>query len=111
MTLDGGGFGGASGNDTLTVTASNCLGSFRFGTIDLGSPRYVNGPRNFALSAVTYDPATFTLTVTLGASDNGAKTGNVGSSAPIYTVDTGITDSNGVAVNNSPFGLSAQRWF
>ena len=111
VALDGSGFGGGSGNDTLTLTSSNCVGSLRFGTINLASPGYVNGLRNFALSPMIYDPANFTLTIKLGPSDNGSSTANVTSAAPIYTAAAGITDSNGVAVNNSPFGLSAQMWF
>ena len=51
VALDGSGFGGGSGNDTLTLTSSNCVGSLRFGTINLASPGYVNGLRNFALVA------------------------------------------------------------
>jgi hypothetical protein len=109
VRVAGNGFGG--GNDVLTVPAGGCLaGGPRFGSIDLGSPRYVNGTRNFTSSPMTYDTATHTLTITLGPS-TGARTGDVSSSAPIYHADPTISDRTGVAVNNSPFGLSPQRWF
>ena len=31
--------------------------------------------------------------------------------APRYVADPRITDRDGMAVNNSPFGLSSRRWF
>ncbi len=109
---------GGAGNDTLTVSATACLTGFKFGSIDLGSPNYLTGggSRTFAgafgsASTIGWVPATFTLTVVLGAPSATTGFGTVDSSAPVYTADPAIRDRSGDAVTNSPFPLPAGLQF
>ena len=111
VRVSGSGLGNGAANDVLTVTTGNCTGALRFGSINLGSPGFVSGTRNFSSSPMTFNTSTQTLTIRLGTPDQSGGTGSVSSTAPTYTADGGITDSNAVAVNNSPFALSPQMWF
>lgn len=91
---------GASGNDVFGLYVPGCDGTFRFGSVDLGSAAYVSHLTLFGLggspSVVTYDPVASKLTVILGSSST--QNGRVTSSTAVYTPDPGITSSNGVAV-------------
>lgn len=94
---------GATGNDVFGLYVPGCAGTFRFGSIDLGSSAYVSGLTLFGLggasSVVTYDPVASKLTIILGSASTQA--GLVGSSTAVYTPEPGITSSNDVAVSGT----------
>jgi hypothetical protein len=99
VTVQLGDNSGATGNDTLTVTAvagNNCrTGGIRVGTVDLGGPGYVTG----GTASVTggsidlTDGTTSAVTVTLGTKATGGTLQAVTTgAAAVYTPDTAIKD-------------------
>jgi len=90
-----------TGNDalTVTVTTSACGGSLHFGTVDLGSKKFVSGGNlsfggtGSGTTDITYTVATKSLAIKLGTRNIGAATvGTDASSVNIglYTPDTAI---------------------
>ena len=104
---------GASGaNDILTVTSATC--SFKFGSLDLGSPSYVSTAMTFGgagsnKSTVAWTTSTHKLLITLGTAAGTATT--VTSSAPTYTASAAVVDPNGSAVFNTPYALAVAKQF
>lgn len=101
---------GATGNDTLTVTAvspaSTCTGgTIKFGSIDLGASGYVT-------ATIAYGSSTFKLSVTttswaINLTLDGGSTGQTvpnGSGQASYSCDTGLLGSTG-----APCGVSKAR--
>lgn len=90
----------ATAHDTLTASF-NC-GSFRFGSVGLGSTAYTTASRSFGDNAnagrarATWNPTTSTFTLTLGKLDGTDVLGTVSTSVTAtYTPDTGLTDLAG----------------
>ena len=90
------------GNDLLTVStsASACGGDFHFGSVNLGSPNYVQSDSTFAgpgnnSSRITYSPEG-ELTIRLGARATGTSGGPVtGAITYTYTPEPDILGANG----------------
>jgi len=92
-------------NDTVDVGAETC--ELRFGTIDLGAGGYVDDDVTFGGSGteattIGWEPASNTLTITLGRRAGGAA-GTVITSTPRYVADAAISDPDGNTIANSPF--------
>ena len=89
----------------MTVASASC--PFHFGTINLGATGYVaSGSRTFggsgaSASSITWDPATRTLTVTLGASSGLGTVGTVASSVAVDTPDAAIRNAVGTAISGT----------
>jgi hypothetical protein len=104
--------GGAGNNDSLLVTAAGCeTGGVRFGAIDLGAKGYIkNGTGTFGAagtsSTIGWNPATATLTITLGTASGSF--GTVSSSTALYTPDPAITNAGGLAVTGTASRTGAQ---
>lgn len=102
-------------NDTLTVGNPTGCTTFRFGTIDLGSPNYVTGSGNksttFAGSIVAYSATARTLTVTLGTTLGGNGTiGTVATATATFTPVSGIQDVNGQPVATTAVSSTGQQF-
>ncbi|MGH9154703.1 MAG: beta strand repeat-containing protein [Acidimicrobiales bacterium] len=94
---------GGAGNDTLTVASTTC--TFRFGSINLGAVGYAtggsltfSGSSSSTKSTITWDVASRTLTILLGAKGGAGTNGTVASSAATYTPDAAITNIAGTAI-------------
>jgi prepilin-type N-terminal cleavage/methylation domain-containing protein len=104
-----------SGNDSLTVTASDC--TFNFGSINLGSSGYVTGGsvtfsgNGVNKSSIAWNPTSLQLTITLGRKGGAGTQATVASSTPLYTASASIKDSTGAGVSNSPFTIPAGAQF
>src|SRR5205085_2872158 len=84
--------------DTLTVTTPLC--TFNFGSVVVGD--YVTATATFTSSAITWNPATNTLTITLGTFASGTrKTG--AALAQKYTPVAAIADLAGNAMAATQF--------
>ena len=104
---------GGAGNDTLTVASATC--TFHLGTVNLGATGYVTsgnkafGGSGASASSIAWDPATRTLTVTLGAASGAGTLGTIGSSAATYTPDSAIKNAVGTAISGTfTTGVQAQ---
>jgi hypothetical protein len=101
--------GAPGGNDLLTVStsAAACGGAFHYGSIDLGSPNYVQTNSTFRgnganASTIAYTAASRRLTVVLGARASGTSTGTVtGAITYTYTPDPVIQGANGRFITGS----------
>jgi len=98
----------ASGNDLLTVaTSPDCVGGFRFGSIDLGSGGFVTTNMTFGgsggnASKIAWNATTFELTVTLGKGPANTPPGSVVTSVTAtYSSPSGLLSSDGGAVTGS----------
>ena len=91
----------SGGNDRLAITHGSC--TFGLGTWVIGD--YVGGgPATFVNSTVSWNPATSTLSVTLGAlSTSSSVRSNVALKANTYTDTGGRTDLAGNAVPTTTF--------
>ena len=97
------------GNDTITVTtsANQCGGSFRLGTVDLGSPGFLTGDATFAgaganSSSITWNPGARTLTVTLGAQASGSALSRLNLSlTATYTPNASIRNSSWIPITGT----------
>jgi hypothetical protein len=102
--------GGTS--DTLSsVTASGC--TFHFGSVALNAD-YVSSTSTFTAnganaSAITWNPTSRTLTITLGAVATGGQNSSVPSSTPNYSPDAVLKDLAGNAIAAGPFGGTLSR--
>jgi hypothetical protein len=99
-------------HDVVTVASGSC--TLNFGAIDLGSNGYVTGNITFGggtPSTIAWNAAAQVLTITLGKNSNNNAQTNVAASRPVYTTSGSITDSNGVAISNSPFTLPLGQQF
>jgi Bacterial Ig domain/Bacterial Ig-like domain (group 3) len=96
---------GGAANDTVTVASATC--TFHLGTLNLGSTGYVTGgSRTFSgsgssASTIAWDPATRTLTITLGASGGLGTVGTVASSIATDTPDAAIKNAVATAITGS----------
>jgi hypothetical protein len=93
---------GGAGDDVLSASSTTCP-AFNLGTIDLGSPAWVNATTTFRgtggnSSRITYTAATNTLLLTLGTG-TGSGTG-VPASTATYTPGAALRD----AANNAILG-------
>lgn len=90
-------------NGTVTLTGGNTL---TFGTTDPGCPAirfgsvafngsYSGGGTLTFTSALTWNPATSQVTVTLGSLTGGSPTPKNGNVLPTYTASSGLTDGAG----------------
>ena len=101
-------------NDTLSVTSASC--TFNFESIDLAG-NYVNNTVSFGgsgsnASSITWKASTHVLTVILGGGSGANSDYNaVTSSQPVYTASPSTTNPTGQAVDNSPYDLSAAKYF
>jgi len=91
--------------DTLSLTASGC--TFRFGSVALNAD-YVSSTSTFSgsgtnASAVSWNPATKALTITLGSASNGSQNTGIVSSTPSYTPDVAVKDLAGNAIGAGPY--------
>jgi len=102
--------GGPGGNDLLTVSTSGaaCGGDFHFGSVDLGSPNYVNSNSTFrgwggSASTIAYTAGgTRRMTIVLGARASGTSSGTVGGSITYgHTPDPAILGTNGRPITGS----------
>ena len=94
-------------NDTLTVTSSTC--TFHLGSIALGG-NYVSQNKSYAgnggnRSTIQWNEAARTLTITLGAQNNGNGVLSVAApgGTPVYSPDPAITDTAGAAIDPAAF--------
>lgn len=92
--------GGGSGDDVLKFTQGpTACGTFRFGTIDLGSGQYYvppskGGNLTFSGSAIAYGPTADTLTITLGTMTNPGTLNKVSAgSSLVLSLSAGILDA------------------
>jgi type II secretory pathway pseudopilin PulG len=107
---------GGAGNDTITISATACTANI--GTINLGSTGFVTGGSatfgtngNGNRSVFAWNATTHTLTITLGVKAGTGTLANVpGNVTPVYTA-SGISDSGGAGLTNSPFTLPASVKF
>lgn len=101
-----------SGNDLLVVTTTSaaCGGSFRFGSIDLGSAQFVIGTGDAVFSGgsgnastISWNATSFELTIRLGTKSIGTGTVAVVTAATTatYSPAVGITSSGGNAVTGA----------
>ena len=90
---------GANGDDVLKFSQGpTACGTFRFGTIDLGSSQYYvpptkGGNLTFSASTIAYLPATHSLQITLGAITNPGTLNAVPASSLALSLSTGILDA------------------
>jgi hypothetical protein len=93
--------GGGSSDDVLKFTQGpTACGTFRFGTIDLGSGQYYvppskgGGNLTFSGSTIAYDPTADTLTITLGTMTNPGTLSKVSAgSSLVLSLSAGILDA------------------
>ncbi|HVF75919.1 MAG TPA: hypothetical protein VM938_12805 [Acidimicrobiales bacterium] len=91
-------------NSKLATSASGC-GTFRFGTIDLGTPGFADKDVTFESSTLTWDATGNTLTLVLGTpctagGSCGTRSTVSGSSTATYTPASGLT-AGGTAVTGT----------
>jgi hypothetical protein len=100
--------GAPGGNDLLTVStsAAACGGAFRFGSVNLGSPNYVQTDSTFAGSGNNSSRISYSsqgeLTIRLGTRASGTSNGTVtGGITYGYTPDPAILGTNGRPITGS----------
>jgi hypothetical protein len=103
------------GDNTLTVTANACT-VLHIGTVALGAD-YLIGTTTGTFSGtgstasrVSWDYATRTLVVHLGAVTGGTLASGVSTATATYTPDATITDRFGHAIITTPFLAAGQRF-
>lgn len=94
---------GGAANDTLSVTASTC--PINLGTIDLGGSAFTtNGSLTFtgsggsARSTISYDPATFQVTVVFGTRGGAGTPGTVAATTATFTASSSLRYADGTSV-------------
>jgi hypothetical protein len=92
---------GGAANDTLTVTTAAC-GTFRFGTVDLGSAGFAqSGTATFTNSAITWNASTLQLAIALGTQTGTTNRVNAASITATYTPNPAITGTSGAAISGT----------
>ena len=96
---------GELGNDSLVVsTPRSCRGSFRFGSIDLGSPDFVDVTTTFGrglrTSTIAWEPYARRLHITLGPPSLPAA-GESGRVTATYRPDGRLRSASGMAVSGT----------
>jgi hypothetical protein len=91
---------GTTGNDVLVPgTVPGCTSGMHVGSIDLGSPGYINGSNGTFAAATTTVSVSATITslqVTIPGAPSGGTVGTVSSgSAAVWTPDPAVTDLAG----------------
>lgn len=94
---------GGTANDVLSVTTSAC--TFNLGSIDLGSAGFTAngslafcGNGNGGRSTITYDPATFQVTVALGARGGTGTAGTAADVTATFTASSSLRYADGTPV-------------
>jgi hypothetical protein len=108
-----------SGDNILNfTTAPTACGTFRFGSIDLGSSQYVTSsggshkPLTFGNSTISYNGTTRTLQIMLGSTVGGGGTASVVSSSALsLALDPGIVDTGGNSLSGDNLTTAAGRQF
>jgi len=97
---------GGAGDDTVTITSATC--TLHIGTFNVGATGYITGGNNTfrgltvaTTSTVTWNAATRTLTITLGAPTGTGTRGTVASSAAVSTPDAAIKNVIGTAITGT----------
>jgi Bacterial Ig domain len=99
---------GGAANDTLTVTSATC-GTFRFGTVDLGSAGFAqSGTVTFTASAITWNASTFQLAITLGTQTGTTNRVSAASVTATYTPNSAITGTSGAAISGTVSSTARQ---
>ena len=95
---------GGTANDSLTVATTACP-AFNLGAVDLGSAAFTaNGPLTFSgngtggRSTITYDPATFQVTVVLGTRSGAGTPGTVAAVTATFSASSGLKYADGASV-------------
>lgn len=90
-------------SSVLSVSGtSSCTGSGNFGTVTLGADYTSTSTISFTKSTISWNPSTYTLTLTLGTVSGTASTGNTTNHTPGYTADSNMADLSGNAVSTTP---------
>ena len=107
----------ATTNDQLRVTTTSaaCGGAFRFGTIDLGSPGFVDADTTFGgaspnQSTIAWSPTAAELVVTLGAASAVPTDENASSIVATYVPASGLQDLAGNAAGGSVASAQARQF-
>ncbi len=87
--------------DTFAATSASCSGAGNFGTVSTAN--YVLNTVTFTNSTITWDPANDTLTFTFGTRTSGVIRTGVLSGRPGYTLNSAVTDLNGIPANTTTF--------
>jgi hypothetical protein len=101
-------------NDVLSVTVAGC-GTFKFGSVALGGD-YVTTTRTYSgngsnASAVAWNLAARTLTITLGSPSGAGNPTVQATGTPSYTANTALKDRAGNAIGAGPYaGSPASRF-
>jgi hypothetical protein len=100
-------------NDVLTLAVSGC-GTFKFGSVALGGD-YVTTTRTYSgngsnASAVDWNLAAKTLTITLGTPSGAGNPTAQAAAAPSYTANTGLKDRAGNTIGAGPYTGTSSRF-
>jgi type II secretory pathway pseudopilin PulG len=99
----------AGSNDALSATSASCSTNGNFGSVATEN-NYVSSTTTFVNSTITWNPATYTLTFTLGTYSTGTRLTGLGNSTPKYTADSNMADLSGNSVSLTQITGTSSRF-